>query len=617
MAKANPKVESKPAQPADPNAGIAESIFPRALMQHPLIQRWRAIPIEKRDVFAVSLFAALVFIPWLGAVGLWDPWEVHYGEVARTMVFKKDYIFPYWENAYFFSKPALTMWLQALGIAATGALAQGSGPLGVYVEWGMRLPFAALSILAVALLTLAVGRIFSRRAGLIAGFATATSPLYFLLARQAVTDTPFVTLLVCGMACFMVAEFDPKVRGELNEDGSTKTHSATAWWSWAYAFFGLATLAKGLLGFMLPGLVLLVYLVLSGDWKLLRRSRIVHGVVLLVLTVLPWYLTLSLFDGKDDESKTFAYRFFIHDHVNRLTAGVHTTTPGGTFAYFIEQLGFALFPWVALIPGAMVAIGKLHPKNAEPKNRAALLVTVWAAASFFIFAMSATKFHHYCFPVVPPLAILCALYAAQLWDEGLEGWAVPILLGLGFFAAVGQNLWFQPKHLIDMYVYNYDRPYPSTEVDPRQIFAVLFVAGGLWLVLSYIWKTKAMMFGTLAAVATAFALYTSWIHWKNLTPHWTQRDLFWSYYQGRASANEPIAAYYMNWRGETFYSSNNVRQIKDGNKFNEFITANPGRLWLLVEQNRYAGMENLLKQRGRKPKIEERSTNKFFLVSVN
>ena len=39
----------------------------------------------------------------------------------------------------------------------------------------------------------------------------------------------------------------------------------------------------------------------------------------------PWYLTLSLFEGVDDEGKGFFYRFFIHDHLNRLTAGVHTT----------------------------------------------------------------------------------------------------------------------------------------------------------------------------------------------------------------------------------------------------------------------------------------------------
>ncbi|MGC4123074.1 MAG: glycosyltransferase family 39 protein [Myxococcales bacterium] len=693
-------------------AGLGQKLFPDRSKMTP---EERDLATERRDVIGVALFATMIFVPFLGAVGMWDPWEVHYGEVARTMVVKRDFVFPFWENAYFFSKPPLTMWLQGLGIALTGSTAadNGNGPLGLYLEWGMRLPFALLSVLAVSMITLSIGRVFNRRAGLIAGVATATSPLFFMLARQAVTDTPFVTIMAAGMSCILVAEFHPRTRGELLEDtvripylvsngrklvlygfgvgtivmivlaatgnltpalqqfatwasntilkiynlwyvlgllvmvaaggaaaasvvaffvwllrsngGRERSHSATIWWVWAYVFFGFATLAKGLLGFALPGLILLLYLLVSWDWRLLRRSRLQYVVVFLAIAA-PWIVTLSLFGvlpgasagGLDDESKTFAYRFFIHDHFNRLTAGVHTTTPGGTFTYFIEQLGFAMWPWVALVPGAMVAIGRLSPKDPEPKNRAALLVTIWTAVAFFVFSMSATKFHHYCFPVVPPLAILCALFAERVWKEGIESFAVPVLLGLGFFAVIAQNMWLEPKVLPNMFIYQYERTYPMREAgeQARQVFAVLFIGGGLWLALAYIWRAKAMLVGTFAAVALLFAGYISWVHWEKLTPHWTQRELVWTYYHERGSPNEPIIAYYMNWRGETFYTSNTIRQIKDNAHWDD-VVAQPGRFWVLVEQSRFAGMKSSVEAKGRKVKIEDKTCNKFYLASVN
>ena len=69
---------------------------------------------ERRTAAAVAVFAGLLFIPYLGAVGLWDCWETHYGEVARSMIQRNDYVYPFWESAWFFSKPPLTMWIQAL-----------------------------------------------------------------------------------------------------------------------------------------------------------------------------------------------------------------------------------------------------------------------------------------------------------------------------------------------------------------------------------------------------------------------------------------------------------------------------------------------------------------------
>nr|WP_153867937.1 MULTISPECIES: glycosyltransferase family 39 protein [Myxococcaceae] len=460
--------------------------------------RWRALSAPARVAWATGLFAALLFVPYLGAVGLWDPWETHYGEVARQMVHRGDYLYPWYETSWFFSKPPLTMWMQALGMQVVGTL-RTEGALGLYTEWGMRLPFALLSIAAVSLLSYALARLVSARAGLAAGFVLSTMPLWFLLTRQAVTDLPFVATLVCAMACALVGQLDETTRHR------------SGWWYAFYVFCGLSTLAKGLLGVGLPAIILLVYAALavipwSGEslqahlrwllergyraevkcgqrpmpvlWEQLSRMRLGPGVLVFLGVAGPWYLALTLFDGVDDEGKVFWYRFFIHDHLNRLTAGVHTTTPGGSFTYFIEQGGYAIFPWVAALPGALALAGRVRLRGGTRADHVALIAAVWAGFTFFLMTSSATKFHHYVFPLVPALALLIALFVDRLWEEGIGPHGLSVLLGLVLFCVVGKDLAENPKHFTDLFVYNYDRPYP-VELDTRAI--TLLSARPLWL----------------------------------------------------------------------------------------------------------------------------------------
>src|SRR5439155_16419211 len=132
---------------------------------------------------------------------------------------RNDYVHPYWENAWFFSKPAFAMWMMVVGMKLTGSgIAEApntsndplvpSDALGIWTEWGFRMPFVLFSILAVAMLAYALARVTSARIGLAAGFVLVTMPLYFLISRQAVTDTPMIAGNICAVACAIVALID-------------------------------------------------------------------------------------------------------------------------------------------------------------------------------------------------------------------------------------------------------------------------------------------------------------------------------------------------------------------------------------------------------------------------
>ena len=166
--------------------------------------RWLGpLSAERRLTIGFCVLAALLYLPWLGATGFWDPWEPHYGEVAREMIARGDYLHPWWESTWFFSKPALDLWLMAAGMLAvnTNGLDRWTG---VFTEWGARLPYAVITAMGAVLLFIMANRLLSRRSAVIGTVAVLTSPLFVFLARQAVPDPIFVGLLEAAMACLMI-----------------------------------------------------------------------------------------------------------------------------------------------------------------------------------------------------------------------------------------------------------------------------------------------------------------------------------------------------------------------------------------------------------------------------
>ena len=101
--------------------------------------------------------------------------------------------------------------------------------------------------------------------------------------------------------------------------------------------------------------------------------RLLTGIVVFFAVAVPWYVAMSAVpDGGrrgEDSSGTASSSTTTS---NRLVAGVHTTTPGGTFIYFIEQGGYAIFPWVALLPGALAVVSPLRLRGLDVRGQGGL-----------------------------------------------------------------------------------------------------------------------------------------------------------------------------------------------------------------------------------------------------
>src|SRR5687767_3558227 len=114
---------------------------------------------ERQTQLLVIGLGLLLYIPFAGTYGLWDPWETHYGEVARQMTKRGDFISLWWPGSPrdaegFWSKPVFTFWLLSLGMHVARVGLPGGAPsemaLGHAVEWAVRVPMAVMAVMALA-----------------------------------------------------------------------------------------------------------------------------------------------------------------------------------------------------------------------------------------------------------------------------------------------------------------------------------------------------------------------------------------------------------------------------------------------------------------------------------
>ena len=113
-------------------------------------------------------------------------------------------------------------------------------------------------------------------------------------------------------------------------------------------------------------------------------------------------------------------------------------------------------------------------------------------------------------------------------------------------------------------------------------------------------------------------MWISHYHFNMLAPHWSQAHLFETYYEER-KGDEPLYAYQLNWRGETFYSRNQVVQVKEdgANERMRAFVDRPGREFIVTEQSRYHTLKGILSPDKReKIQIIDKSNNKFYLCVV-
>jgi 4-amino-4-deoxy-L-arabinose transferase-like glycosyltransferase len=518
-------------------------------------------------VLAYLFVAALPFalyMPLLGAQGLWDPWETHYAEVARRILVDGDLITLRWHDEFFFSKPAFLFWTIALSFKIFGV-----------TEWAARFPVVLFSALGLLALFHYTRKLFGTAQGLVAAAVLATIPFWAMISRQAMTDIEFVVPMSAGILA---------LTWYLSGDSPGRIH---AWF--AYFCFGIAVLAKGILGAALPGAVFLVAIVISGRWDVIRRARLPEGVGIFLVVTLPWYLAVSILQGK-----AFLYEFFFLHHLARAGGGVHGER--GTFEYFISQLGWGTLPWIIIVlPAAMHAVKEIRrlTKAGEgaPLLRRLILVA-WAAGSFALFTIARTKFHHYVFPAVVPLAAIIALWAVDLFGRRADGWEkLLVIAGCFFCLLLAREIVADSDRMTFLFTYAYERPAGSPQGTGMAAVAAMLVFSAGLILLSMADLSAVRKLGGVGAFGAAlfFTCALLYSHMPAAAMHTSQKESF-DRWKIEKKEGDRFYNWKMNWRGEIFYSWDRIKKVSRLEQLRP-ILAKPGRTFIISTIERYRQLD--------------------------
>jgi 4-amino-4-deoxy-L-arabinose transferase-like glycosyltransferase len=440
----------------------------------------------------ITVLSALLFIPFLGAVHLFDWDEINFAECAREMIVSKNYstvqigFLPFWE------KPPLFIWMQAASMHAFGIN-----------EFAARLPNAICGIVTLLTVYSLGRRIYDEKFARIWTLVYAGSLLPNFYFHSGIIDPWFNLFIFCGIYQFALYANDfPSV-------STQKTWNKRIVLS--AIFIALAVLTKGPVALLIFGLCFLV-------WRFRNRKPVMSwkhfALYALISMSLPgiWFLSLAL-NGKGHlvlEFILYQVRLFTTEDAGH----------GGSFFYH----------WIVLLagcfPASVFAVQALLKKSADTPFELHMLK--WMRLLFWVvlilFSIVKTKIIHYSSLCYFPLTYLGA-YALYKLYTGAFAWKrwTGILLGvIGFiYVALLTVLPFLEKFktpLLNSGLVKDAFAAGNLQVNANWngfewISGILFavaVAGGLWFFLrrNFERATRFLFIGTLVSVTLAAIMIT-------------------------------------------------------------------------------------------------------------
>ena len=345
---------------------------------------------EVFTILGMIIFCYFVFFFNIGNYALMDVDETRYVSMARDMFNTKDFMTLYLNGEYFFEKPPLYFWGECLSFALFGHVS----------EFSARFPVALYGSLCTFLMYFVGKKVVSRRYGLISAVILATTMEFVMLAKFAILDIVVTTCIGFSVMFGFLTQF-------------VKEKNVKYFWWLFYIFSGLAVMAKGIPGFVVPfGTMFFVTIFNKSFKKIFKPQYFIVGILLFLLIVLPWHI--AMFNIHDP---LFFNEYIMKHHINRFfsSSEIHRKQP---FYFYFLTILWGMFPYVLSV--LAVGIAKIKgwitsgfcPRN-DIKYKFLWFNVIGFLFTMLFFSSSSTKLITYILPVY----FFTSFIIAYIWED--------------------------------------------------------------------------------------------------------------------------------------------------------------------------------------------------------
>ena len=321
----------------------------------------------------VAILATAMISANMGGLYIYALDEAKNSTCAREMMDRGDMVVPTFNYQLRGDKPPLHYYFMMAAYKLFG--------INEFSARFFSMVMGVLTVLAVFLFT---DRYINRNAALMAAIALISSLHFALQFHMAVPDPYLVFFMTLGWMFMFISLQSPGWKNTMI----------------LYASFALATLAKGPVAVVLPGISLLAYLLHTGRFNLkeIRSLKPIPGIFLFLVITMPWFIMVHI-----RTHGAWTRIFFLEHNLDR-----YTSTMEGHGAFFLVT---PLIVLLGMLPFSVFSIQSLVAGWKNRKENSLLLYCFLIVLTIIgFFSISRTKLPNYTVPAYPFLAILVGWY---------------------------------------------------------------------------------------------------------------------------------------------------------------------------------------------------------------